>query len=364
MRRPKPIEFEELVCRPVRQPSKREPEWYWRATRRGGKRRTLWTGRGSRAEVRAILLSMLAEGLPERDDRQPEDNHCETVGDLLEFYVGHRDDRTDLRPHSKRAVRNSGKRLKKTVGAVAVDRISTVTMEEHRDRALASGYSTGTVKEDWNTLQAAVSWGQTRGLVDGAIVVRRPKMTHRPAREVYVPERDEVESVIAALGNWRRIVTLLLAETGARRDEIVTLLWDDVDFGGGWITIRATKTAKTRRVPLPARVTNELRKWRLRTPGPRIVTCHDQTARSALYRSLQKTCKRLELPMISPQSLRRYRERELSRAGVGVEVFAQLLGHSPAVALAHYLRATDDDLRAAVDLVGRNAHTSARTQEG
>ena len=364
MRRPKPIEFEELVCRPIRAPSKREPAWYWRATRRGGDRPTVWTGRGSREDVRALLLRLLADGLPERTDLQPADQRCETVTDLLEFFVGERDGRTDLRPHSKRAVRNSAKRVKRTVGEVAIDRISTVTLEEHRDRALASGSSTGTVREDWNTLQAAVRWGQTRELVAGSVVLRRPKMTHRPVREVYIPEREEVEQVIAALGNWRRIVTLLLAETGARRDEIVTLRWEDVDLKGGWITIRATKTAETRRVPLPASVTSELRQWRLRTPGPRVVTCHDQSARSALYRSLQKTCARLEQPMISPQSLRRFRERELSRAGVGVEVFAQILGHSPTVALTYYLRATDDDLRAAVDRVGRTAHSEARTGRG
>jgi integrase len=152
---------------------------------------------------------------------------------------------------------------------------------------------------------------------------------------------------------------LLLAETGARRDEVVTLLWADLDLKLGWLTIHASrsKTGKTRRIPLPRAVVAELRQWRLRTPGARVIPVGDASARPALYRKLKATCERLGLTMISPQSLRRYRERELSRAGVGVEVFARLLGHSPTVALTHYLRATDDDLRAAVDLVSGTAHT-------
>ena len=364
MKHPKPIEFEELVCRPVRAPSKREPEWYWRATGRGGKRPTLWTGRGSRATVRTILLSMLAEGLPERGDRQPEDTRCETVGDLLEFYVGEREDRAGLRPNSKVAVRNCAKRIKRTIGTTAIDRISSVTLEEHRDRALASDYSTGTVREDWSVIKAAVRWGQARGLVDATVMLRRPKMTHRPAREVYVPEPAEVARLLDTLNGWHRIAAVLLAETGARRDEILTLRWSDVDLKVGWLTIRAGKTGRTRRVPLPRGAAAELREWRIRTPGNSVVPCAYSTARGGLYRVLQRESRRLELPTISPQSLRRYRERELSRAGVGVEVFAQLLGHSPTVALTYYLRATDDDLRAAVDLVGKSAHTSARTQQG
>ncbi len=363
MKRPKPIEFEELVCRPIRAPSTTQPHWYWRATARGGERPTVWTGRGARAAVRATLLQLLAEGLPERKDLEPEDDSCEDLGDLLAYFIGDREGRKDLRDHSKRAMRNSARRLKRTIGSVAIDRVTTATLEEHRDRALGEGYSTGTVREDWTTLQAAVKWGKTRNLVTGDPVLRKPQMTHRPVREVYVPEHDEVAKLLGALGGWHRIAVLLLAETAARRDEVVTLVWSAVDLKGGWLTIRAAKTGKTRRVPLGREALAEMREWRLKTPGARVLPVTNQTARGALFRKLKTVCERENLPMISPQSLRRYREREFSRSRVGVEVFAELLGHSPAVALKHYLRPTDGDLRDALDRVER-ARTVKRAQDG
>jgi len=364
MKRPKPIEFEELVCRAKRPPTARQPHWYWVANLRGGERPVVWTGRGSRANVRSALIRRLADGeaLPIR--KPPSPVECKTVADLLHYWWGTaREHNPHLSERTKASNKNAVRRLKATVGSVAITRVSKQTFEEHRTTAAKQGYSTGSIRTHWAVLYSAIRWGKTRGLVDGRINVSLPTLNHQPEREAYVPNRAEVSALLGALTGWRRIAVLLLSSLGARRDEVGGLRWADVSLrsGGAWIRFVKTKTKKSRTVPLPPSLRAELLRWKLQTPGEYVLGVKPVTARSRLREVMIRTCRELEIPPITAQSLRRYAEREMSRAKVGVEVFAAVLGHSPAVALKHYLRPTDDDLRAGV--AAALADSGARTAE-
>ena len=368
-RRPKqkPIEFEELVARAIRPPTLRDPRWYWRANLRGGERPTIWCGRATRDALKAILVRMLADGIPEEAlARLGRHREILTIQDLLEVWLGGRDGETGLAPRTRTCNRSSALRIVRTIGPMALARLSIATLERMRDLELQAGYSTGTVNADWRTLKAAIRWGQELAppLVDPHLVIRRPHLTHRPVREAYIPTPEEVDQLLASLRGWQRICVLLWVETGARRDEIAALPWGDVDLRGRWVGLPGsrTKTGQTRKVPLRAEVASELRAWRLQTPGPLVVGRSPESIRHLGW--LTSACQAAGVPRVTPQSFRRYREQELCRAGVGVHTFAAWMGHTPAVALRHYLRPGDEDLLAALAKTARSDESPAAGLEG
>jgi integrase len=58
------------------------------------------------------------------------------------------------------------------------------------------------------------------------------------------------------------------------------------------------------------------------------------------------------VPRFSPHAIRRLASDELIRAGVDLGTYAELMGHSPKVALEHYRKASPADRRDAVTRAG------------
>jgi integrase len=83
-----------------------------------------------------------------------------------------------------------------------------------------------------------------------------------------VLSRQEVEKLLLALSDERRLhiraLVVAALDSGARKNELLTLRWSDVDLLSGVITVRAfnTKTAKSRQVPISARLKDELERIR------------------------------------------------------------------------------------------------------
>ncbi len=165
------------------------------------------------------------------------------------------------------------------------------------------------------------------------------------SRDVTRTRRGRVENFRQASGASVPILeaALVLACTGMRRGEAVNLRWSDVNLDSGLVTIRSTKTRKTRYLPLVAdpagdvcpRFLDLLRAWRER----------DRTADCVLRFSSQEwptsswenATRQAGLKAFSPQALRSTFESVLAAIGFPSPLAAIWLGHSPAVAYKHYL---------------------------
>jgi integrase len=85
----------------------------------------------------------------------------------------------------------------------------------------------------------------------------------------YIYEEEEIAALLAATGSLRpklhaatcRTLLGLIAATGMRLCEAIALDRADVDFAGGFLTIRRTKFNKTRRLPLHPSVLTALRDY-------------------------------------------------------------------------------------------------------
>lgn len=84
----------------------------------------------------------------------------------------------------------------------------------------------------------------------------------RPARSQHVPTvltREEVRELLGLMEGTGKLMAGLMYGSGLRVLECVRLRVKDVDFGNGYIVVRAGKGDKDRRVPLPKSLIPELK---------------------------------------------------------------------------------------------------------
>lgn len=154
------------------------------------------------------------------------------------------------------------------------------------------------------------------------------------------------------------VLTLLL--TGARFGEITGLTWRDVDLDDGWITLRGTgtKSKQTRQVPVSAELARVLKAWVPGGPpddqqsyvfpgldGNRLVDLKTS------WKLIAKAAKFDDHFRI--HDLRHTFASRLVQKGKSLQVVAKLLGHASLRMTERYAHLNDQQLREAVEVVGR-----------
>lgn len=353
-RRPKPFAVGRVRVR-VHSGPRKDGRWRWRADKAAGmaagkeRREPVWSGWGSRDEAEQAVI----KALQEHPDVDTPIKEMRTVFDLLDFYVAYLEDRPDLSPRTVRHRRYCAERIgKHELGSVAISRLTARAMETYRDQVLRGGAAASTTREDLITVRAAWTWARERGHVpDRTLPVVKVRV--RPQDAVYnryTPSAAELVGVLRYLAQWpwaRRVAYLLWA-TGARRQEVADLRWDQVDLEAR--LIRLSGKTGTRPVPLHPNVVAELRTWPRETELVHGVA--PQTAAGAINERIRRACDALELPRWSVHGLRRAAVMRLYRGSVDPAVAGAIMGHSAKVALEHYRQVADADLADAVMRTG------------
>jgi integrase len=232
-------------------------------------------------------------------------------------------------------------------------------------------------------LQEAVRWLLLAR--NPADAVRPPRA---PRREMPALDPSQTRQLLTAARETRLDVPVLLAaSTGMRRGEILGLLWRDVDFGRGTLSVRQSleqvagtlsfkqpKTAKARRVvALPSMTVDALRQHKARQAEERLalgpayedsgLVCPGRDGRpwapnrfSAAYVELARTA---GLPGIRFHDLRHTHATQLLRQGVHPKIVSERLGHSTiGITLdtySHVLPGMQEDAAAKTDRALREA---------
>jgi integrase/recombinase XerD len=167
---------------------------------------------------------------------------------------------------------------------------------------------------------------------------------------------------IAKFANWKpkklpsmRLQTLLLmlADTGTRIDEVLSLRWDDIDFDNLLILVRG-KGNKEHRIPFSL----ELRKylWRYRQANAKNRENEDfvfptrdgrKLSRRNVLRDTKNLCRKLgiRIPARTLHALRRSFAIHYLRAGGSVFHLQKTLGHSDLAMTRKYANLLTEDLQ-------------------
>lgn len=211
--------------------------------------------------------------------------------------------------------------------------------------AQAARLKTSSCRAPVTATRALLRYLATRGAVpagiDGAVpTVREWKLASLPR---YLPP-DQVVQLLASCGEStgvelrNRAILVLLARLGLRAGEVAALSLDDIDWRTGCLVIRAGKTRRERKLPLPDEVGQALAAYlrggrpqspqrklflRVRPPwGPLKPSAVTPIAQCALRRAGVKVSRS------GAHVFRHTLATQMVRSGVALKAVADVLGHA------------------------------------
>jgi integrase len=143
----------------------------------------------------------------------------------------------------------------------------------------------------------------------------------------------------------------LLALTGARRDEILTLRWEYVDLERGVLRLPDSKTGK-KIIPLGAAAAQLLAAAPRLKDNPYVCPGRRRSGRLVDVQSpWEHIRERASLPGVRLHDLRHSWASTGAAGGLGLPILGKILGHLHPITTQRYTHFSDDPLRAAADRV-------------
>ena len=210
-------------------------------------------------------------------------------------------------------------------------------------------------------LSTLFNWAEERGFrPDGSNPCRHVHKYREGRRERFLSQAewarlgDALRQAEAdkSCSPWAIAAIRLLALTGARRNEILTLRWEHVSEEHGRLLLPDSKTGR-KTIPLNAPALTVLHEIP-RLEGNRYVICGERPGRHLV--NLEKPWRRIraaaKLDEVRLHDLRHSFASVGASGGQSLVIIGKMLGHSQPATTARYAHLADDPVRAASEAVG------------
>ncbi|MGE5825418.1 MAG: tyrosine-type recombinase/integrase [Bacteroidota bacterium] len=209
--------------------------------------------------------------------------------------------------------------------------------------------ATSTCNRYLAAIQALFTWAIKRRLA--------PRGWDNPARRVErAPERnavvrflaqDELERLLKACrsSSWTRLYLLVLMAltTGARRSELLSLTWGDVDLERAVAHLRDTKNGHPRTLPLVLAVLEELRRFREERAEVRLFPARASKLNARVFDpSWQTALRTAGIKSFRFHDLRHTCASYLAQNGASLLEIADVMGHRQLAMVKRYAHLTTD----------------------
>ena len=280
----------------------RHPNGWWYAVD-GGKRTTLKTKDRDTALQRTKDLESVRS--------KPAGS---SINDIVEAYL---DDKKTLSSAPK--MQDAWKAIKPFFGHLRPDQIGRDECRNYRKRR--HGRSDGTIRKELGVLQAAVRWAGFRDF--------KCELPAAPApRDVFITKAQFERLLNAAKAHHVKTFLMLAWYTAGRKEALLSLRWNAVDFTRGQIDLGRGVGKKGRAVvPMARDLERHLRKafdvriseYIVEWSGGRV---------GSIRKGFDEAAGRAKLTAITIHDIRRSAARQMVEKGVTIHEVAQILGHS------------------------------------
>lgn len=282
-------------------------EWaiVWRQDGRTLRRRLTGLDRGA------------AERALEDFKRAGEPSHRDTVAQIMDAYLK---DKEGKASHERMVW--AWERMKDTFGALRPDQVTRekcrVYVKKRRDR----GRGDNTIRKELTTLRSGLRWNNK----NTPALIEMPSMP-KP-REVFITKEQFDVLVDSAKSPHIRLFLMLAWFTAARKEALLSLTWDAVDFKGGHIDLGMGVGNKGRaRPPISPSLKKALQdSYKARTTDYVVEWAGDRVGN--IRKGFDAAAADAKLGHITPHDLRRSAARRMVEAGIPMHQISQYLGHS------------------------------------
>jgi len=262
-----------------------------------------------------------------RDGKLPEvkriKNHA--FNELSEEYLKWAERQRGYR--QKRLVVNQ---MKDRFGQYPLRRFDTRILEGYQSERLQEGKKPATINRHIATLKHMIHKAVDWDMVEEETLkrVRKAKLLEENNRRLRFLSNEECRTLINACDKHLKPVVITALNTGARKEEILGLKWDNVDLKHGFILLDHTKNGERREVPINQTLRDILSGIIRRVDVPYVFYDPKTGKRySNLQRSFVSACNRAKIRDFRFHDLRHSFASQLVMAGVDITTVKELLGH-------------------------------------
>ncbi len=240
--------------------------------------------------------------------------------------------------------------------------ITPASITEYKTSRQKKGVKTATIAKELETLRNALNlaYRAWEWLTENPFLkVKIEKANNKIERFLTA---EEEKRLLDASPAWLQEIITFALHTGARREEIISLKWFDVDLFKRAVTFLKTKNKEIRTVPLNQTVIDLLkRKSKVKSISGYVFPSQAGTKRIGknLYREFQLARKRARLEDVRIHDLRHTFATRLAQAGVDLYTISKLLGHKTLVMTTRYSHHNTESIRHGVDILDKNGYNLA-----
>ncbi|WP_231727229.1 site-specific integrase [Kordiimonas lipolytica] len=264
-----------------------------------------------------------------------------TLSDALDRYVETRE--RGGKPLSAPSMRMVRKWQKHRLALVALANLTAADLASWRDERLAEGRSASTIRNEISHISNVFTLARTEWAL-GKI--------KNPVRDVNWPStngngRDrrlapgEEEKILEQCDTsvksiWVKPMIILALETAARRGELLSVVWEDVDLEKREMRFRGTKNGDDRSIPLSTRAVEVLKGLpSADAKQGRVIDCKEVAFVQCWQRLQKQLCKK-GIRDLRFHDLRHEATSRLIEKGLGVMEAAHVTGHRSLQMLKRY----------------------------
>ncbi len=235
-------------------------------------------------------------------------------------------------------------------GKFEIRSITPLDIEKFRAKRLEAGNSKSTTNRFLTLLKKMINLAIDWGYLDNNPATKVKMFAeHDNLKEKVLSDEEEQKLLYASPDHLRPIIIMAL-NTGMRRGEILNLKWQDVDFERRIISVKKTKSGRTRSIPINDSLLNILED--LDQNGDKVFPyTYIQTA-------FQNSRRRAGLHDVRFHDLRHTFASRLVANGVDIVTVQQLLGHQSITTTERYTHSNIEQKRKAVGNLTRICHVS------
>lgn len=221
------------------------------------------------------------------------------------------------------------KALKGTFAEREAVTIGDETCQEYIDTRRKIGRADGTIWTELNHLRIVMGWAEKRSRILKAPYIGMPP---KPAPKDRWLTRDEVTRLKNnATAPHVRLFILLAIATGGRKEALLSLKWDQVDFERRIIHLDDMEAVHKRKgrasVPMNKTIHAALLEARRAAESQFVIEWAGDRVKS-VKRSLAKTAEKAHIEGVTAHVFRHSAARWQAEAGIPMSEIAQYLGHS------------------------------------
>lgn len=239
--------------------------------------------------------------------------------------------------------------LRHPIVQLSMANLTPARIATYRDERLKQ-VSAGTVIRELAYFSAIINHARREWGINSANPVNMVKKPANPPSRGRVLSCDEIEILLKALepagkrNPWTKVAVELALETGMRRGELLSLLWENVDLTGRTAFLPDTKNGDSRTVPLSMKAIDVLRGLE-RDQSGYVIPVKYFTLDAAFKRALRK----IGLDDVRFHDLRRTAITRMAEKLPNVIELAAVSGHKSLMVLKRYYRPNAKDLAAKLD---------------